>query len=77
MIVITGQNIVVNLFIALKGPVYNLYMWIKRAYILRKKTKGKTVKVVKNMAKRKLRKGMSSMKSFVFEDMSQTDPGRS
>ena len=74
MIIITGQNIVVNLFVSLRGPVYNAYMWIKRAYILRKKTKGKTARVVKNMAKRKLRKGMSSMKSFVFEDMSVTDP---
>ena len=77
MIIITGQNIIVNLFVALRGPVFNAYMWIKRAYILRKKTKGKTARVVKSMAKRKLRKGMSSMKSFVFEDMSVGDSNAS
>ena len=70
MIGITGQNLVINLYLALRGPVLQAYRNLKRCLIFRNKTKGKTIRTARNMAKRKLRSKMSSMKSFVFEDMS-------
>ena len=70
MIAITSQTVLVNLYFALRDPVKHAYRHLKRCYIFRKKTKGKTVSVAKNMAKRKLRTKMSTMKSFVLDDLS-------
>ena len=65
IIVLTLQNIGINLIFLILVPLNKLRLWCKFCHAFRKKTKGKTIEFTKRRLKHKLSKTLSATLDFL------------
>ena len=60
ILIITLQNVIVNIAISLIGPITKIRLFIKWCYVVRKKKGRRSIKYAKKVLKQKFKKKISS-----------------